>query len=151
MAAPILDARKLQNLLTEDEQLTQEWSELQRLRNYRTTWQVGNESVSKFVQYDVLTTPSAAVAVSKFAQYDVLSSPSGSLSVSKAVQYVVIQTPTTTVNPSITGVGGTGQVGTVTTTISSQKALSGVAGTSGVGTVTADTTTFTVWNAGDLR
>src|ERR1051325_1902340 len=97
MAAPILDARKLQNLLTEDEQLTQEWSELQRLRNSRTTWQVANESVSKFVQYDVLTTPTASVAVSKFAQYDVLSSPTG-LSVSKAVQYVVIQTPTTTVS-----------------------------------------------------
>jgi len=74
----------------EDDQLQDGWETRLRHRRYVTTWSAGlGESVSKFVQYDVLSSPNA-MSVAKFAQYDVLSSPDA-LDVSKFVQYLVVE------------------------------------------------------------
>jgi len=75
----------------DDEQLAQEWSYNQRVRNYHTTWaiNVAQIEVSKFITYDVLSAPDAT-DVSKFITYVVLEEPDA-LDVSKFVTYLVLQ------------------------------------------------------------
>ena len=94
-AFPLARSPAIRNAFNyEDDQLQDEWGIVQRLRSRRTTWLTTNSAlnVSKFIQYDVLSTPASAVSVSKFIQYDVLSSPPSAVSVSKFLQYIILQT-----------------------------------------------------------
>lgn len=74
-----------------DEQLSQEWSNAQRLRNFHVNWKINAKQidVSKALDYDVLAPPDAA-DVSKFLDYDVLAPPDA-LDVSKVIDYAVLE------------------------------------------------------------
>lgn len=137
----------------DDDQLSQEWSPLERVRNFRTKWllNVGQLEVSKFVDYNVLT-PRVAVNVSKFVEFVILNYlpvpqlPTGVNLLrrqaseweeidNQTIRRLKISTTTTpAISVTITGVAATGQVGTFTPWIE-PGTLTGVQATGQVGVV----------------
>lgn len=137
----------------DDDQLSQEWSPLERVRNFRTKWllNVGRLEISKFVDYNVLMPP-VAVNVSKFVEFVVLNYlpvpqlPTGvSLLRRQASEWDEIDNQkrpaprawfilgASNASPSITGVAATGQVGSLTVTTGSSVAVTGVQATAQTG------------------